>query len=129
MFINPPIYILIVDDNELCLKVLERQIKRCGVANLHVTKAASAEEALELLKKKRYDIIFTDIEMSGMTGDEMTRKIRKEDRDIPIYAITCKDDSKSLLRFNAAGITKCLKKPVDVVTIYTIVNYRIEQMK
>src|SRR3954452_12138510 len=119
------LHILIVDDNTICAQILARiftskEFKE--IATFHVTTLNSAEEALSALKNTSYDIIFTDIEMTGMHGDDMARTIRnKITGNTPIIAITCKDDEASRVQYEKAGITACLKKPAKKESIYAIV--------
>jgi CheY-like chemotaxis protein len=119
---KPILHILIIDDNAICADIIARifTTKRLDeIATFHITKLHSAEDALHDLENMRYDIIFTDIEMTGMSGDDMVRIIRSNsgdiihsgNRDISIFAITSKFDGKSRIRYSEAGITKCLKKP------------------
>src|SRR4051812_2571051 len=97
----PSLHVLIVDDNFICSNILARAITSQQLVALHVTTLSSAEEALRDLSAARYDIIFTDIEMGGMSGDSMARKIRETDREIPIHAVTARCDDESLERYRS----------------------------
>ena len=115
--------ILVIDDNDVCAKVLTRTItsslKSDKFVSTHITVLSSAEAALHELRTSTYDIIFTDIEMTGMSGDDMVRNVRtraldphilESNRRIPIYAVTAKHDPKSRGRYESAGITECFEK-------------------
>jgi CheY-like chemotaxis protein len=120
------IRVLIVDDNKICTDILARvfSTKRFSALPIlfEITIVSSAEEALEYLKTAHYNIIFSDIEMSGMTGVEMVRQIRKRDRTTPIIAITSKFDSKSCMQYREAGFTDWLQKPAKSDDIYSVVE-------
>jgi CheY-like chemotaxis protein len=131
--------VLIVDDNLVCSDILARVIvsqQLCEIATIHVTTLRSAEDALRDLETACYDIVFTDIEMGQIWGDEMTRIIRsnhgvpihKANRDVPIVAITARCDPVSRTRYEEAGITKCLEKPAKKESIYAIIEDRINQI-
>lgn len=129
----PPFRVLIVDDNPVCSDILARVIvsQQLGeIATLHVTTLCSAEEALRDLGTTCYDIIFTDVEMGQIWGDEMARTIRsdhtvpihKANRDVPIVAITARCDPVSCARYEEAGINQCIEKPAKKESIYAIIE-------
>jgi CheY-like chemotaxis protein len=129
---TPVLRILIVDDNHICSQLLARIFtteRLKGITTFQLTILYSAEDALRVLETNCYDIIFTDIEMTGMSGDEMVRVIRNEsgsilkgNRNIPIIAVTSKYDNESCMQYVEAGITECLQKPAKIESIYTIVE-------
>jgi signal transduction histidine kinase len=65
--------VLLVDDSPINLRVFEAMFKSRGIP---VSKAASGQEALELLHSHKFDIVFTDLRMPGMSGLELVRRIR-----------------------------------------------------
>ncbi|MCI4666967.1 MAG: response regulator [Bacteroidia bacterium] len=65
---------IVVDDNLTNLKIIEYQCKRMG---LEVTRFDKPKEALEHLKKERYDIGILDMQMPEMNGQELAAEIRK----------------------------------------------------
>jgi signal transduction histidine kinase/CheY-like chemotaxis protein len=74
--INRNLRILVVDDNILILKSLERLLKNLGLKN--ITTAKDGQDALEIVKiNEPFDIIFMDISMPIMNGIEATKEIRK----------------------------------------------------
>ena len=132
--------ILIVDDNDICADILARKFKLKNIlkiANYTITIINSPEKALKNLETNSYDVIFTDIEMPGMTGDvmvqiiryDLTCKIHGKNRSIPIVAITSKYDRESLLRYRDVGITKSLEKPANTQSIRDIVSEICRQHK
>ena len=137
MAIIPILHILIVDDNPVCSAILCRMLvseQLKAITTLEITVHCSPEHALPDLKKTKYDIIFTDIEMMKMSGCDMAKTIRDKsvdayikNRDTTIVAITSKYDSKSLIEYKEAGITDCLKKPVQIDSIYAIIKDRAAQ--
>lgn len=69
--------ILIADDSSAVRASLARHIAAAG-AGIEVTQAASGTEALELLRGRDFDIVFSDIEMPGLSGPEMLGTIQAE---------------------------------------------------
>ena len=80
---TPPA-ILIVDDDPMIRNAI---IEYLRIAGFSVDEAANADQALNILKLKKIDVVITDIIMNGMDGLEMTRHI-KESYDTDIIVIT-----------------------------------------
>lgn len=80
---TPPA-ILIVDDDSMIRNSIGEYVQ---IAGFSVDKAKNAEQALNILKSKKIDVVITDIIMDGMDGLEMTRHI-KERWDTDIIVIT-----------------------------------------
>ena len=108
--------ILIVDDTPVNLKLTRILLVNEGYA---VVTAASAEEALELLRSYRPRLILADIQLPGMDGLEMTRLIKQDEatRDIAVIALTAfamKGDEQKALD---AGCDGYITKPIDTRTL------------
>ncbi len=103
--------VLLVEDNKLNQRVASKVMDKLG---LSVMIAENGKEAIELLQKNAFDIIFMDVQMPEMDGIETTKHIRSGDageerREIPIVALTAHAGSKECL---AAGMTDFLSKPI-----------------
>jgi len=102
--------ILLVDDqiiNHLHVRaVLEKR-------NYSVESAYSAKEALDFLKSNVYDIVLVDFLMPEMNGEELVRKIRKEDQKTPFFGYsTVPEKFQSLF---AEGLLEAnLSKPLEI---------------
>lgn len=107
--------ILIVDDNPVNLKLARVLLEGAGYA---VRTAADADSALGILKSWRPRLILMDIQLPGMDGLALTRKLKDdpETRDILIIALTAYamkgDDAKAL----ASGCAGYITKPLDTRT-------------
>lgn len=104
--------ILIVDDNPANLKLARVVLKRAGY---EVRTAADAAEALTALDTFRPRLILMDLQMPGMDGLDLTRRLKADPSraDIIIVALTAYamrgDEEKAL----AAGCDGYLAKPID----------------
>jgi two-component system cell cycle response regulator DivK len=108
--------ILIVDDTPVNLKLTRILLLNEGYK---VLTAASAEEALELLRGYRPRLILADIQLPGMDGLEMTRRIKDDPatRDITVVALTAfamKGDEQKAID---AGCDGYITKPIDTRTL------------
>ena len=84
------IRVLLVDDSRVTREMIRRLLEDAGFA---VRAAPSAEEALDLLEGEEFDCLVTDIEMPGMNGLELTRRLRTVERfeDLPIIVVSTRD--------------------------------------
>src|ERR1035437_8734505 len=108
--------ILIVDDTPVNLKLTRILLVNEGYT---VLTAASAEEALEVLRSYRPRLILADIQLPGMDGLEMTRLIKQDERtrDSAVGALTAfarKGDEQKAME---AGCDGYITKPIDTRTL------------
>jgi len=108
--------ILIVDDNATNLKLVAYLMRANGY---DVDTALDAEAALEALRTHRPDVILMDIQLPGIDGLELTRRLKADPatRDIVIIAVTAyamKGDQDKAL---AAGCDDYITKPIDTRTL------------
>jgi class 3 adenylate cyclase len=104
--------ILIVDDNEANRDILATRLKANGYALLQ---AADGEQALELARREKPDLILLDIMMPKIDGVEVCRQL-KTDKDLPfmpIILVTAKSDTKDVVAGLDAGADEYLTKPID----------------
>ena len=105
--------VLAVDDNNINLKVIKGLLKRTGV---QVDLAAGGQECLDMLVKKKYDIIFLDHLMPGMDGIETLNHIRgmgEQYKNIPVIALTANAMSDARERYLNSGFDDYLEKPIN----------------
>ena len=104
--------ILVVDDNAANLKLVRVLLQTEGYV---VRTAVDTDQALQLLKLFRPNLILMDIQLPGMDGLELTRRLKADSatRQIPIVALTAYamkgDDQKTA----AAGCDGYIAKPID----------------
>jgi len=99
--------VLIVDDEKDIVNVLKDYL---SIFELDVNSAGSAENALNILEFKRFDIIISDHMMPGIDGSEFTRIVKSlypETIVIGISGHPCKD------AFINAGADEFLSKPIN----------------
>lgn len=103
--------VLYVDDNEINLRVVAALMEALGVA---VTCCITPREALDLLEREAFDIIFTDIHMPEMTGFDVLREVRRRpgpNRDAPVIALTA-DLTRTGAQYCELGFDGFVPKPV-----------------
>jgi len=86
---------------------------------------ASAEEGIEQLSRKDYDLIYLDVNLPGLSGYDAARRIRElaRGRNTPIIAVTA--DATSRARTNAldAGCNGYITKPLDIAKFKTLTEH------
>ncbi|GAA2358142.1 hybrid sensor histidine kinase/response regulator [Dactylosporangium salmoneum] len=103
----PPI--LVVDDS-LTTRMLERSILES--AGYRVDLAASAEEALERVRHRRYALFLVDVDMPGMDGFGFVEETRNDpaQREVPAILVTSRSSAEDRARGLAAGASAYIVK-------------------
>jgi len=116
-----PADILVVDDNAANLKLARVILQKEGHT---VRTVIDAEEALVLLKSWRPALILMDIQLPGLDGLELTRRLKAEPehRDTIIIALTAFAMPSDRERALAAGCDDYLSKPIDIEALVACVN-------
>lgn len=108
--------ILVVDDDETTLMLVSSLFKNLDIDGETLTKAS---EVIAKLQQKKYDVLFTDIQMPGMSGIELVKTIRshntQEISTIPVVALTANLNIKDQLN---SGFTSYLTKPFKEIEFY-----------
>lgn len=111
--------ILAVDDQEYNLELINLILKKWGAS---VKLATSGKDALEKIKNDEFNIILMDVQMPEMTGIEATRAIRKNDKELPIIALTAASTKEETDRCLSAGMDDFLLKPFKQNELYDILK-------
>jgi DNA-binding response OmpR family regulator len=111
--IHPPgPVILIVDDNPQNLQVLGNLLQK---EKYRIEFAVNGEATLEWLKNNQFDLILLDIDMPGMNGFEVCKRIRSDKKlnDIPIIFLSAESERESILKGFEVGAQDFVIKPFD----------------
>lgn len=106
--------ILIVDDEADIRNVFERAFSKAGYA---VRSAASGEEALEILKGDKVQVMFFDLNMPGMDGLELCRRVRDDFPMAVIHAVTGYARVFELAQCREAGFDDYYTKPIELAQL------------
>jgi len=112
--------VLLVEDNEINLALTVEQLKEYGV---EVTPVAGGQQALDLLARDTsFDVVLLDIQMPGIDGYEVARRIRigLGLTETPIIAFTAHLLGNVRHQCAEAGIDDIIAKPVDVTTMIRV---------
>ena len=122
-FVAPEAKILVVDDTEMNLTVMKNLLK---MTQIQIDTALSGFDALEMVKKSKYDIIFLDHRMPKMDGIECLQHIKEDTEGInintPVIALTANAVSGSREMYLEAGFDNYLTKPIDSEALETMMS-------
>ena len=108
---NPPAQILIVDDEPGVRTTLAANLELEG---FEVAEAESVAEAAELLRKRRFDLLLSDVRMPGIDGVTGLGQLRQIQPDLPAVFITGYDAESLAADAVARGAFTVLSKPVTI---------------
>jgi DNA-binding NtrC family response regulator len=115
--------ILIVDDELIMRESLAGWLERDG----HVVETAvSGEAALARLKETRYDILFLDIKMEGISGLEVLKQVKENDPDVAVVMITAYGSISSAIEAMKSGAYDYLLKPFDPNELGVLIEKIVE---
>ena len=116
---------MIVEDVEMNMLLIKVHVTNI-LPNVEIIEATNGLEALEVVKKRKLDLILMDVQMPEMDGMEATQNIRKLDIDgvknLPVIALTAgalKEEKEKALN---AGMNDFLTKPIDSEHLKTLLN-------
>ncbi len=103
--------ILVVDDQKVIREVLKVYLASSRASMLE---AADGEQALEVMRKERPDLVIADMQMPRLDGLQLCLHARADPqlRDIPVVILTGAADTKMTDACRQAGAKEILKKPV-----------------
>lgn len=116
---SAPTAALLVDDSEIALRFLERQLQAMG---LRTDTAATSERALELLAQHRYDVVFLDVDLgpqSALDGLALCQRIKSQPKQAAkaaaplVVMVTAHAGATDRARGNFAGCDAYLAKPIN----------------
>ena len=111
--------LLLVDDDDSIRWVLNELLQDMGH---QVTQTSSAESAINLLERQNFDLLMSDVRMSGQSGMELLAKCQKEYPDMPVIIMTAHSDLESAVSAYQRGAFEYLPKPFDLDEVAATVN-------
>jgi PAS domain S-box-containing protein len=109
--------ILLIEDNEINQEVATLMLERVGI---DVMVANNGKEGVSsfFANREKIDLILMDLQMPVMSGYEATQEIRREDKEVPIIALTAAAMVEDREKVLAAGMNDHLGKPIDTQELY-----------
>ncbi len=120
---HEPGTILVCDDEELIRWSLKEHLSGDG---FRVIEASNGEECIQKVASEAPDLIITDMRMPRMDGMEVLRRLRDEERDIPVIVITAHGAVDSAIEATRLGAKEYLSKPFDLREVALAVHRVLE---
>lgn len=111
--------VLIVDDFKTMLRIVRNLLRQIGFNN--VDEAMDGKEALGLLKnpEKTYGLVISDWNMEPMSGLQLLKEVRDDERlrRMPFIIITAESKTENVLAAKKAGVSNYIVKPFNAETL------------
>jgi two-component system chemotaxis response regulator CheY len=117
MAVDHSMPVLIVDDYKTMIRIIRNLLKQLGFAN--VDEAGDGSAALELMRQKDYGLVISDWNMEPMTGYELLREVRADDRlsRTPFIMVTAESKTDNVVAAKKAGVNNYIVKPFNAATL------------
>ena len=111
--------IMIVDDYKTMLRILRNLLKQLNFLN--VEEATDGSMALEMLRKNTFGMVISDWSMEPMTGIQLLREVRSDDRlkHLPFIMIIEGGKSENVFAAKEAGVSNYIVKPFNAEILKT----------
>lgn len=119
---SSPIHVLLVDDSRVTREMMRRLLEDAG---FKVTGVGSADDALLALAREHVNCLVTDIEMPGVDGLDLTRRLRSETEhaDLPIVVVSTLDrPSDRLAGLDSGADAYLTKQGLDVRELVALIS-------
>lgn len=118
-------YLLVVDDNEMNRDMLSRRLEREGY---RVGIAEDGNQALEMIRTERFDLILLDVMMPGLTGFELLQLIRQKQTlaELPVIMVTARDADDDIVTGLKLGANDYVTKPINFPVLLARVQNQLQ---
>ena len=117
MAVDMNMKVLIVEDYKTMLRILRNLLRQLNFGN--VEDATDGTMALEKLREDDYGLVISDWNMEPMTGIELLRHVRGDEKlnHLPFIMITAESKSENVIAAKEAGVSNYIVKPFNAETL------------
>ncbi|HET9273254.1 MAG TPA: chemotaxis response regulator CheY [Methyloceanibacter sp.] len=117
MAVDHSMKVLVVDDYKTMIRIIRNLLKQLGFAN--VDEASDGSSALSLMRQNEYGLVISDWNMEPMTGYELLREVRADDRlsHTPFIMVTAESKTDNVIAAKKAGVNNYIVKPFNAATL------------
>ncbi len=116
--------ILLVDDEPLILRLMERTLNDAG---FDCACCCSGNEGLEALARRHFHAVVTDVGMPGMSGIDLLRSARRLAPDLPLILVSGDSSEATLAQAKRFGAYGYLRKPLEIAELVTLLRRAVDQ--
>ena len=117
MAVDKNMPILIVDDYKTMLRIIRNLLKQIGFDN--VEEATDGAAALQKLREGDFKLVISDWNMEPMTGIQLLREVRQDQRlsKTPFIMVTAESKTENVVIAKEAGVSNYIVKPFNAATL------------
>lgn len=120
--------ILVVDDFSTMRRIIKNLLRDLGFNN--TTEADDGKTGLPMLQSGGYDFLVTDWNMPGMTGIDLLRAVRSDDKikDLPVLMVTAESKRDQIVLAAQEGVNGYIVKPFTAATLKEKIDKIFERL-
>ena len=109
--------VLIVDDYKTMLRIIRNLLRQLNFTN--IDEATDGSMALQKLRQDDFGLVISDWNMEPMTGIQLLREVRADDKlkHIPFIMVTAESKSENVIAAKEAGVSNYIVKPFNAETL------------
>jgi len=117
MTVDKSMNVLVVDDYKSMIRIVRGLLNQLGFQN--VDEAMDGPAALALIRSKDYGLVLSDWNMQPMTGLELLKEVRAEDRTraLPFVMVTAEAKAENVVAARQAGVNNYVIKPFTLAVL------------
>ena len=119
--------VLVVDDYSTMRRIIRNLLTQIGYTE--IDEAADGNEALQKLRAVHYGLVISDWNMEPMTGYDLLKQVRADDKlkTTPFIMVTAESKTDNVIAAKAAGVDNYIVKPFNAATLQTKINAVLPQ--
>jgi len=109
--------VLVVDDYNTMIRIIRNLLKQLGFTD--VDDACDGQAALAKMRQRRYGLVISDWNMEPMTGYELLKQVRADERlsRTPFIMVTAESKTENVIAAKKAGVNNYIVKPFNAQTL------------
>ena len=117
MAVDLSMNVLVVDDYKTMLRIIRNLLRQLGIEN--VDEATDGGTALAKLRESDYGLVISDLIMQPMTGLQLLKEVRADQKlkQIPFIMVTAESKTENVVAAKEAGVTNYIVKPFNAATL------------
>lgn len=117
MAVDMNMNVLVVDDYKTMLRILRNLLRQLNFVN--IDEATDGAMALQKLRSSEFGLVISDWNMEPMTGIQLLREVRADNKlkSLPFIMITAESKSENVIAAKEAGVSNYIVKPFNAETL------------
>lgn len=117
MSVDMSMPILVVDDYNTMIRIIRNLLKQLGFED--IDDASDGSAALTKMREKKYGLVISDWNMEPMTGLQLLKEVRADERlkDLPFIMVTAESKTENVIAAKQAGVNNYIVKPFNADTL------------